>query len=71
MSRRGNSLIKDALIECAWVAVRKDPALLLYYKKQLAQMSGQKAIIKITRKLLNRVRYVLMNQKEYVTGVIE
>jgi transposase len=71
MSRRGNSLIKDALIECAWVAVRKDPALLLYYKKQLAQMSGQKAIIKVTRKLLNRIRYVLMNQKEYVTGVIE
>jgi transposase len=71
LSRRGNAIVKDALIECAWVAVRKDPALLLYYKKQLAQMNGQKAIIKITRKLLSRIRYVLMNQKEYVIGVIE
>jgi transposase len=71
LSRRGNSIVKDALIECAWVAVRKDPALLLYYKKQLAQMNGQKAIIKVTRKLLSRIRYVLMNQKEYMIGVIE
>ena len=71
LSRRGNSIIKDALIECAWVAVRKDPALLLYYKKQLGQMNAQKAIIKVTRKLLSRIRYVLMNQKEYVIGVIQ
>lgn len=71
LSRRGNSMIKDALIECAWVAVRKDPALLLYYKKQTAHMTGQKAIIKVTRKLVSRIRYVLMNQKEYVTGIIE
>lgn len=71
LSRRGNSLIKKVLIECAWVAVRKDPALLLYYKHQLSNMIGQKAIIKVARKLLSRIRYVLMNQKEYVLGVIE
>lgn len=71
ISRRGNVMAKEALIECAWVAVRKDPALLLYYKKQIGHMSGQKAIIKVTRKLLSRIRYVLMNQKEYVLGVIE
>lgn len=71
LSRRGNSIVKDALIECAWVAVRKDPALLLYYKKQLGHMNAQKAIIKVTRKLLSRIRYVLMNQQEYALGVIE
>jgi transposase len=71
LSRRGNSIVKDALIESAWVAVRKDPALLLYYKKQLAHMAGQKAIIKVARKLLSRIRYVLMNHKEYVKGIIE
>lgn len=71
ITRRGNVFLKDALIECAWVAVRRDPALLSYYKKQLVHMSGQKAIIKVTRKLLSRIRYVLMNQKPYVLGVIE
>lgn len=71
LSRRGNGIIKKVLIECAWVAVRKDPALLLYYKQQIAHMKGQKAIIKVSRKLLSRIRYVLMNRKEYVLGVIE
>jgi len=71
LSRRGNAAMKNVLIECAWVAVKKDPALLLYYKQQITHMQGQKAIIKVARKLLSRIRYVLINQKEYVTGVIE
>ena len=71
LSRRGNSTLKKILIECAWVAVRKDPALLLYYKQQITHMQGQKAIIKVARKLLSRIRYVLINQKEYVKGIIE
>ncbi len=71
LSRRGNSTLKRILIECAWVAVRKDPALLLYYKQQITHLQGQKAIIKVARKLLSRIRYVLINQKEYVTGIIE
>lgn len=70
LSRRGNSIMKKVLIECAWVAVKKDPALLLYYKQQTVGMKGQKAIIKVARKLLSRIRYVLMNQKEYVLGVM-
>ena len=71
LTRRGNNIIKRVLIECAWSAVRKDPALLLYYKEQIKKMKGQKAIIKVVRKLLSRIRYVLMNKKEYVLGVIE
>ena len=71
LSRRGNAIIKRILIECAWVAVKKDPALLLYYKQQIMHMKGQKAIIKVARKLLSRIRYVLMNQQEYVMGIIE
>ncbi|MEK7199099.1 MAG: IS110 family transposase [Bacteroidota bacterium] len=70
LTRRGNSIIKRVLIECAWVAVKKDPALLLYYKEQIVKMKGQKAIIKVVRKLLSRIRYVLMNKQEYVLGVI-
>jgi len=70
ISKRGNAIIKTVLIECAWVAVRKDPALLLYYKQQLTHMVNQKAIIKVARKLLSRIRYVLINQQEYVLGVI-
>lgn len=71
VSRRGNIFVKTILIECAWIAVRKDPALLLYYKQQLPKMEPNKAIIKVARKLLNRIRYVLKNKAAYQIGVIE
>jgi len=71
VSRRGNIFVKTVLIECAWVAVRKDPALLLYYKQQLPKMDRNKAIIKVARKLLNRIRYVLKNKMEYQIGIVE
>jgi transposase len=70
LSHRGNAHIKNVLIECAWIMVRKDPAILLYYKAQTKRMKAQKAIIKVTRKLLSRMRHVLMNKTEYVLGVI-
>ncbi len=71
MTRRGNSYLKFILIECAWTAMRKDPALLLAYKSAVVHIEPNKAIIKVARKLLNRIRYVLRNEKEYVAGVIQ
>jgi len=71
VSRRGNIFIKTVLIECAWVAVRKDPALLLYYKQQIGRMDRNKVIIKVARKLLNRIRYVLKNKVAYQIGIVE
>lgn len=71
VSKRGNSIMKTLLIECAWVAVRKDPVLLQYYKQQLPKMHTNKAIIKVAKKLANRIRFVLRQQQEYVIGVVE
>lgn len=70
---RGNRHLKYVLIECAWIAMRKDPALYLYYKKVVINKNKKenKAIVKIARKLLNRIRYVLRNQKPYVLHVIQ
>lgn len=65
-----NHLIREALVESAWMALRKDPALLMVYKKCLQRMHHNKAIIKIAKKLLNRIRYVLRNQKKYVLCVV-
>jgi transposase len=69
LTKRGNIFIKTVIIECTWVAVRKDPALLLYYKKQLVKMNGNKAIIRVARKLVNRIRFVLVNKIPYQTGI--
>lgn len=68
-TRRGNKYLKQKIIECAWVAIRKDPGLLMYYKNQITRMESNKAIIKIARKLLNRVKLVLTERIEYQLGL--
>ncbi len=71
MTQRHNSQLRWLLIEASWIAVRKDPVMMEAYQEYCKRMRKTKAIIKIARKLLNRIRYVLKNQAEYVTGVIE
>jgi len=69
LTNRGNRQLRSNLIESAWVAVRNDPALTQCYHKLCSRMNGNKAIIRIARKLVNRIRYVLINQQEYVMAV--
>jgi transposase len=71
ITNRCNSLVRESLVESAWKAVAKDPALLMAYKEYKKRMNYNKAIIKITKKLLNRIRYVLIHQTPYVTGVVQ
>jgi hypothetical protein len=58
-------------VEAAWIAARKDPALLMAFEQLGKRMRKTRAIVKIARKLLNRVRYVLKNQRPYRLGVVE
>lgn len=71
ITRRGHSILRGAIIESAWVAVRLDPALTLSYHEFCKRMEPNKAIIKIARKLLNRIRYVLKNKQPYVYAVVK
>ncbi len=66
---RCNSFLRTLLIEASWQAIRHDPALMQYYQRHLVGRKGHKVIIKIARKLLNRIRYVMKNRKPYITGV--
>jgi transposase len=68
---RRNPHLRAVLIEAAWVAARKDPVLLLAFNSYSRRMKKTVAIVKIARKLLNRMRYVLKNQMDYVPGVIQ
>jgi len=70
ISTRRNSMLRKILIECAWVAVRKDPALIMSFNKLSKRMPKNKAIICIARKLLNRINYVLKNQQYYKVGIV-
>jgi transposase len=70
ISRRRNSFLRVMLVECSWVAVRKDPALLMAFNKLSERMPKNRAIIRIARKLLSRIRYVLKHQEYYETCVV-
>jgi transposase len=71
LTHRGNHKLREALIESSWTAIRKDPALTLAYSEYTKRMKKNRAIIKIARKLLNRIRYVMKNQKKYEPAVVQ
>ncbi|MFV0289914.1 MAG: IS110 family transposase, partial [Mangrovibacterium sp.] len=71
MTSRGQKHLRASLIESAWVSIRKDPALALAYNQLCRRMEPNKAIVRIARKLVNRIYYVLKNKKEYVCSVVQ
>ena len=70
ISWRRNPYLRSILIESSWTAVRKDPALLMAFSKLSKRMPKNWAIVRIARKLLSRVRYVLKNQEAYEICVV-
>lgn len=68
---RSNKPLRGQLIESAWIASRNDPALAQCYLELCKRMKPNKAIIRIAKKLLNRIRYVLKNKKEYVYSIVQ
>ena len=66
LTRRGNRHLRYLLIESSWIAVRKDPALAAAFNKMCLRTVKTKAIVKIARKLLNRIRFVLGNKVQYL-----
>ncbi len=66
---RCNSFLRTLLIEASWQAIRMDPALMHYYQQHLINNKGHKVIIKVARKLINRIRYVMKKRQPYVIGV--
>lgn len=71
LTKRRNSYLRHLIVESAWVAIRKDPALLMSFNNLSKRMKKQEAIIRIAKKLLNRIRFVWKNRKDYVMGSIE
>ncbi|VAX26180.1 hypothetical protein MNBD_IGNAVI01-1738, partial [hydrothermal vent metagenome] len=69
LSKQKNKYIRNYLIEASWIAVRRDSALQMAYGKLCNRMPGNKAIIRISKKLLNRIRYVWSNQQPYQFSV--
>jgi transposase len=70
MTNRRNATLRAVLIEASWVAVRKDPAMMMAFNKFALRMKKTNAIVHVARKLLNRIRYVLKNKQRYIPAVV-
>lgn len=68
---RKHRQLRSDLVESAWTAKRTDPAMALYFQEQAKRKDPKIVIIKIAGKLLNRIRYVLINQQPYEFGVLK
>lgn len=66
---RGRKELKIMLIEASWIAIRHDPTLMLKFNELAQRMNKNKAIIRIARKLLSRIRHLLINQQVYEKGL--
>jgi len=69
MTYRNNNYLRPLLVEAAWQSIRSDPAMLAYYKNACIKTMSKKAIIKVSRKLLSRIMYVMKNRKPYQNNI--
>ena len=71
MTKRSNKNVKTYIIEASWVAVRKDPAMTYAFNKYCQKMEKNKAIIRIAKRLTNRIKHILEHQKAYQSGLVQ
>lgn len=67
---RGHNVLRTAIIESSWTAIRNDPSLMRSYMSFIKRMDQNKAIVKIAKKLLSRIRFVLTNNKPYICSIV-
>lgn len=70
ITSRCNEFLREAIIESSWMLIRKDPAMLMKYNEYRKRMNKNKAIIRIGKHLLARIRYVWKNQIKYERGIV-
>lgn len=68
ITRQGNSQVRGILIEIAWRAIAKDPALAKFFNSLFPRTGKTKAIVAVARKLIGRIRAAFQNGKEYQLG---
>ena len=70
ITHRCNGFVREAIIESSWTMMRKDPAMLMKYREYRKRMKENKAIIRIGKHLLSRIRHVWNNKIKYEMGVV-
>jgi len=70
ISRQGSSRIRKYLVEIAWRAIEKDPALKEIFERIAKTRGKKRAIVAIARKLIGRIRACFHQGSLYQLGVM-
>ncbi len=74
ITRTGDGRLRNKLIQCAWVAIRKDPELDKFYRRIYLRhpkaAAPKKAIVAVARKITMRIHAVLRHQRPYEARAI-
>jgi len=71
ITHRCNEFLRAAIVESSWMLLRKDPAMLMKYNEYKKRMNANKAIIRIGKHLLSRIRYVWKKREEYERCIVK
>ncbi len=69
ITKQGSAYLRSLLIECSWVAIRRDEELKLFYnkifKRNPLRLAPKKAIVAVARKMSARIYHVLKYRHNY------
>lgn len=63
ITRKGNSMARKCLVQCAWVSISHSPFLRSFYDEKKKQKGVGKAIVATARKLLTIIYHTLKNDR--------
>ena len=70
ITHRSNKRLRSTFVEAAWVVIKYNTDLFVYYHELKQRMKPNKAIIKVAKKLSSQVRYTLLQvEKEKKTNI--
>jgi transposase len=65
ITHAGNHRLRTRMVECSWIAIRKDPGLNKTYQAIKKRRGGKRAIVAVSRKLIIRIRRILLDGVTY------
>lgn len=66
ITRQGNPVLRKALVQGAWVAIKRDPYFSEYFERLSVKKGKCKAIIAVARKLIGRARCAIKKKELYL-----
>lgn len=67
---RANRPLRTVIIESSWISTRNNPVMAKRFNELAFKMDSNMAIIRIAKKMLASIRYILQHETEYKSNII-